>query len=193
MLFYTTDAGAVWSDFPVRGLFLPMLYRSLVYLSAGGSVAGDDMEAGSSLQLLIQGLDAGTEIVLENAEGESFIPDQREVFGGHVVTLEGPFLLPGTYDVVGAGQLVQKVVVHPPTAESDLALSDPATVQPHIQEVTGAETGIVDVCVTAAEPLEHQLRAARTGVELWNVFLGLALIFLLAEMVVARQFRPEAA
>ena len=80
MLFYTTDAGAVWSDFPVRGLFLPMLYRSLVYLSAGGSVAGDDMEAGSSLQLLIQGLDAGTEILLENADGESFIPDQREVF-----------------------------------------------------------------------------------------------------------------
>lgn len=192
-LFYTIDAGAVWSDFPVRGLFLPMLYRSLVYLSAGGSVAGDDMEAGSALQLLIQGLDAGTEIRLENADGASFIPDQREVFGGHVVSLEGPFLLPGTYDVLGAGELVQQVVVHPPSTESDLALSDPESIREHIQEVTGAETGVVDVGVTAAEPLEQQLRAARTGVELWNVFLGLALIFLLAEMVVARQFRPEAA
>jgi hypothetical protein len=193
MLFYTIDAGALWSDFPVRGLFLPMLYRSLVYLSAGGSVAGPQMEAGSSLQLLIQGLDAGTEIRLENGDGESFIPDQREVFGGHVVSLEGPFMLPGTYDVLGAGTLVQQVVVHPPTSESDLALSDPESVQDHVREVTGAEIGVVDVGLAAAEPLEQQLRAARTGVELWNVFLGLALIFLLAEMVVARQFRPEAA
>lgn len=193
MLFYAVDAGAIWSDFPVRGLFLPMLYRSLVYLSSGGSVAGDDMEAGSSLQLLIQGLDAGVEIRLENADGESFIPDQREVFGGHVVSLDGPFLIPGTYDVLGAGQLVRKVIVHPPAAESDLTLSDPASLEPHIREITGAETGVVNVGLNAEQPLEQQVRAARTGVELWNVFLGLALIFLLAEMVVARQFRPEAA
>lgn len=193
MLMYTIDAGARWSDFPVRGLFLPMLYRSLVYLSAGGSVSGDEMEAGSALQLLIQGLDAGTEIRMESADGASFIPEQREVFGGHVVSLEGPFFLPGTYDVRSGDELLRKVIVHAPGSESDLALADPNQVQTHIAELTEQEVAVMQVGLTSAEPLEEQLRAARTGVELWNVFLGLALIFLLAEMVVARQFRPEAA
>jgi len=193
MLMYTIDAGARWSDFPVRGLFLPMLYRSLVYLSAGGSVSGDEMEAGSALQLLIQGLDAGTEIRMESVDGASFIPEQREVFGGHVVSLEGPFFLPGTYDVRSGDELLRKVIVHAPGSESDLALADPNQVQTHIAELTEQEVAVMQVGLTSAEPLEEQLRAARTGVELWNVFLGLALIFLLAEMVVARQFRPEAA
>lgn len=193
ILFYATEAGASWSDFPVRGLFLPMLYRSLVYLSVGGSVTGEDMEAGASMQLLLQGVDPGDEIRILNAGGDSFIPEQREVFGGHVVTLAGAFFLPGSYDIVAGEDVMRRVVVHPPTAESDLALADPARVADHLSGLTGTEVGVMEVGATSGAPLEEQLRAARTGVELWNVFLGLALIFLLAEMVVAKQFRPEAA
>lgn len=193
ILFYATEAGASWSDFPVRGLFLPMLYRSLVYLSAGGSVTGDDMEAGSSIQLLLQGVDTGVEIQVRNSDGESFIPEQREVFGGHVITLSGSFFLPGSYDVLAGEEVLRRVVVHPPGAESDLALADPVSVAQHFSELTGTEVGVMEVGLTSGAPLQEQLSAARTGVELWNVFLGLALIFLLAEMVVAKQFRPEAA
>jgi hypothetical protein len=193
ILFYATEAGATWSDFPVRGLFLPMLYRSLVYLSAGGSVMGDQMEAGASLQLLMQGVDPGVEIRIENRDGDSFIPEQRDVFGGNVVTLEGPFFLPGSYDVTASGVVERRIVVHPPASESDLALADPETISDHFSSLTDADVGVMNVGLVSGAPLEEQLRAARTGVELWNVFLGLALIFLLAEMVVAKQFRPEAA
>ena len=193
ILFYATEAGATWSDFPVRGLFLPMLYRSLVYLSAGGSVMGDQMEAGSSIQLLMQGVDPGVEIRIENGQGDSFIPEQREVFGGNVVTLEGPFFLPGSYDVMAGGSVERRIVVHPPATESNLALADPESMTAHFASLTDADVGVMEVGLVSGTPLEEQLRAARTGVELWNVFLGLALIFLLAEMVVAKQFRPEAA
>jgi len=192
MLLFATEAGASWSDFPVRGLFLPMLYRSLVYLSAGGSIMGDAMEAGSSLQLLLQGIDPGVEVRVRNETGETFIPEQRDVFGGVVTTLTGAYFLPGSYDVVAGDDVLRRVVVHPPTAESDLALAEPEAIADHLSALTGADVSIMEVGVTSGAPLEEQLRAARTGVELWNVFLGLALIFLLAEMVVAKQFRPEA-
>ncbi len=193
LFLFATEAGASWSDFPVRGLFLPMLYRSLVYLSAGGSVMGDEMEAGSSMQLLIQGLESGQEVRVVDAQGATFIPEQRNVFGGTVVTLEGGFFLPGTYDLLAGDEDLQRVVVHPPATESDLALARPEEMREHLSGLSGIDVGVMEVGLTSGEALGEQLRAARTGVELWNVFLGLALIFLLAEMWVAKQFRPEAA
>ena len=193
LLLYAVEAGVSWSDFPVRGLFLPMLHRSLVYLSAGGSVVGEAMEAGASLQLLLQGIDPGVEIRVRNRDGEVFIPEQREVFGGVVTTLGGAFFLPGSYDVMAGSEMVRRVLVHPPALESDLALADPEVAADHLSDLTAAQVDIVKVGVASGAPLDEQLRAARTGVELWNVFLALALVFLLAEMVVSKHFRPEAA
>lgn len=191
ILLYSVEAGTTWSDFPVRGLFLPMLYRSLVYLSAGASVAGEAMEAGGSLQVLLQGLDSGAEVTVVDSTGTSFIPEQRDVFGGKVVSLEGDFFLPGVYDVTAGNDIQRRVIVHAPRAESDLKLADPQDLAAHLAGLTDAAVNVMDVSLAAGAPLEEQLREARTGVELWNVFLGLALVFLLAEMVVARQFRPE--
>ena len=193
LLMVATEAGVSWSDFPVRGLFLPILYRSLVYLSAGGSLAGDAMEAGSSLQLLVQGVDPGVEIRVRNGNGETFIPEQREVFGGIVTTLSGPYFLPGIYDVMAGEDIERRVIVHPSAAESDLTLADPDAVADQLSTLTATQVGVMEVGMTSGAPLEEQLRTARTGLELWNAFMGLALLFLLAEMVVAKQYRPEAA
>ncbi|MDA0874307.1 MAG: hypothetical protein O3C45_04510, partial [Bacteroidetes bacterium] len=193
LLLFSVEAGASWSDFPVRGLFLPMLHRALVYLSAGASVMGETMETGSSMQLLLQGVASGVQITVQDSTGTSFLPEQRDVFGGKVLTLAGPFFQPGVYDVLEGADTRRRVVVHPPAPESDLALMDPDEAAAHLATLTDAEVAVLDVSVSSAAPLEEQLREARTGVELWNVFLALALAFLLAEMVVSRQFRPEAA
>ena len=151
------------------------------------------MEAGSSLQLLVQGVDPGVEIRVRNGNEETFIPEQREVFGGIVTTLSGPYFLPGSYDVMAGEDIQRRVIVHPPAAESNLTLADPKTVADQLSALTATQVGVMEVGMTSGAPLEEQLRAARTGLELWNVFMGLALLFLLAEMVVAKQYRPEAA
>ena len=39
--------------------------------------------------------------------------------------------------------------------------------------------------------LADAVATMRSGVELWNVFLGVALVFLLAEMLVSRLWKPE--
>jgi len=145
------------------------------------------------VQLLLQGIDPGVEIRVRNRDGEVFIPEQREVFGGVVTTLGGAFFLPGSYDVMAGSEMVRRVLVHPPALESDLALADPEAAADHLSDLTAAQVDIVKVGVASGVPLDEQLRAARTGVELWNVFLALALVFLLAEMVVSKHFRPEAA
>lgn len=193
VLFYSVEAGASWSDMPVRGLFIPLLYRSLYYLSATGSVSGEEMIAGGSLQLLLPDVSSGTTITVHDESGLEFIPDQRDVFGGVVLNLSGSFFLPGLYDLMDQDRMVRRIAVQAPSAESDLALERPEAVREHFASLTDAEVGIMDVALSGAVPLEEQLRAARTGVELWNVFLGLALLFLVLEMVVSKHFRPEAA
>ncbi len=193
VLFYSVEAGASWSDMPVRGLFIPLLYRSLYYLSATGSVSGEEMIAGGSLQLLLPDVSSGTTITVRDESGLEFIPDQRDVFGGVVLNLSGSFFLPGLYDLMDQDRMVRRIAVQAPSAESDLALERPEAVREHFASLTDAEVGIMDVALSGAVPLEEQLRAARTGVELWNVFLGLALLFLVLEMVVSKHFRPEAA
>ena len=74
-----------------------------------------------------------------------------------------------------------------------LRVADPDAVADQLSVLTTTQVGVMQVGMTSGAPLEEQLRAARTGLELWNVFMGLALLFLLAEMVVAKQYRPEAA
>jgi len=193
VLMYTVEAGTNWSDFPVRGLFIPMLYRSLYYLSATGSVSGDEMIAGSTMQLLLSGNSADASLSVRDEAGQEFIPDQRSVFGGVVLNLGGPFFLPGTYDILSSGQTLRRFVVHPPVAESDLALVDPEDAAAHLSQLSSTDVSVMDLTLTGSASLEEQLRAARTGLELWNVFLGLALLFLVLEMLVAKHFRPEAA
>jgi len=193
VLFYTVEAGTTWSDFPVRGLFIPMIYRSLYYLSATGSVSGDAMTAGSSMQLLLAGIDDNITLTVRDVSGQEFIPEQRRVFGGVVLNLTGSFFLPGTYEILAGGDVIRRIVVHLPVAESDLALADPEDVSEHLSQLSGSDVSVMDLTLTGSTTLEEQLRAARTGLELWNVFLGLALLFLVLEMLVAKHFRPEAA
>jgi hypothetical protein len=193
LLLFSVEAGASWSDFPVRGLFLPMMHRALVYLSAGASVTGETMEAASSLQVLLQGVASGVQVTVQDSTGTTFLPEQRDVFGGKVLTVSGSFFQPGVYDVLEGTTIRRRVVVHAPASESDLTLLDPEEAAAHLSTLTDADVAVLQVSMAAAAPLEEQLREARTGVELWNVFLALALAFLVAEMVVSRQFRPEAA
>ena len=89
--------------------------------------------------------------------------------------------------------VVRRIVVHPDPAESNLALSDPTDAESMLESQMDADITILDLSLTGASSLDDQLRMARSGIELWNVFLGLALIFLLLEMLVAKHWRPESA
>ncbi|MBT3450257.1 MAG: VWA domain-containing protein [Bacteroidetes Order II. Incertae sedis bacterium] len=193
VLMFGVEAGVRWSDLPVRGLFVPLLYRSLYYLSATASVSGESMLTGSGMQLRLAGVPGATRITIRDEAGQEFVPEQRTVLGAVVAELTGSFFIPGTYDVLVNNDVVRRIVVHPDPAESNLALSDPTDAESMLESQMDADITILDLSLTGASSLDDQLRMARSGIELWNVFLGLALIFLLLEMLVAKHWRPESA
>ncbi len=180
-----------WSDLPVRGLFVPLLYRSVYYLSAGGSVAGEQLVAGRPSELRLSGLAPGTSLRLVGPDGAEVAPDQRSLFGATLLQVGRTLDVPGVYDVKAGDRLVRRVAVNVDPAESDLRTVGADSAAAQLQSVLG--TSVQPVTGEGDEAVAEALRTQQVGTEIWNVFLLLALGFLVAEMLVASQWRPETA
>lgn len=180
-----------WSDLPVRGLFVPLLYRSVYYLSAGGSVAGEQLVAGEPGELRISGIAPGTSLRLVGPDGAEVAPEQRSLFGATLLQVGSTLDTPGVYDVRAENRLVRRVAVNVDPAESDLRAATPDSAASHLQAVVDAP--VQSVSGTDSDEVAETLRTQQAGTEIWNVFLLLALVLLVTEMLVASQWRPETA
>jgi len=182
-----------WSDLPLRGLFVPLLYRSAQYLAAGSSVQGDQFLLGMPGELRLSDVDPNTPVYLDTPDGERFLPDQRRVFGATLVQLGTDIAVPGLYDVGQGEGLLRRVAFNLAPRHSDLRRAAPADAAERLSDVLGTPVQVLDIAEGGVEQISRALTEQRRGVELWNVFLLLSLLFLVAEMAVARQWRPEAA
>ncbi len=192
------DAGTAWSDLPVRGIFPPLLHRSMVYLSTT-SATDTGARIGDRLTLSLPRASgvARREFVVIAPDGteERVIPQVR---AGALVFTPSPAEMPGLYVVRDAraarsgtsSATLQAAAVNPRTEESDLA---PATAA--MTTSCAASCGINDDrCTTVYDTgaLERTVGEARYGVELWQAFLLIALACAAFEMVIARTTRATA-
>ena len=180
-----------WSDLPVRGLFVPLLYRSVYYLSASTSVAGKQLVAGRPAELRVTGVAPAASLRLVGPEGLELRPEQRNLFGATLLILDTAPVTPGAYAVQDGATQVQRIAINSAPVESNLRPAPPATAAQTLQAATGAS--VQAVSEAGSTDLAEALRTRRAGVEIWNVFLALALGALLAEMGVARLWTPERA
>ncbi|MBT8400882.1 MAG: BatA and WFA domain-containing protein [Rhodothermia bacterium] len=188
-LFIATLPDPAWSTLPVRGLFVPLLFRSIHYLASGDAAAVGEVVFGRDREVRIAGTMAGEQVTIRMDEVE-MVPPQRSVFGGTLVTIGSGLQSPGVIDVVVGDEVVRRVAVNADPAEFDLQLLDVAEAA---QRLGGEDAGVAALQQGAERTsLSDTVRVLRTGVELWNVFLMLALAFLLAEMLVSRHWNPEA-
>ncbi len=181
-----------WSDLPTRGLFVPLLYRALYYLTAGESVAGEGLVAGRPGELRIAGAPPGEPLRLVGPDGTETTPEQAERFGAVLLETDASLRAPGVYDVVAGDSLVRRVALNPDRAESDLSTLVPDEAAERLGDALGQSVQVFRAGEGGAQGVAEALRTERAGLEIWNVFLLLALGFLVAEMLVARQWQPEA-
>jgi hypothetical protein len=180
-----------WSDLPVRGLFIPLLYRSVYYLSAGASVSGEQLVAGEPGEFRITGLAPGTLLRLVGPKEAEVAPEQRSLFGATLLRVGRTLDVPGVYDVRAGERLVRRVAVNVDPAESDLRTATPDSAAAALRSVLGAS--VQSLGGTEEADVAETIRTQRAGTEIWNLFLLLALLFLVAEMLVASQWQPETA
>ncbi len=179
-----------WSDLPVRGLFVPLLHRAIYYLASGASAAGEALVAGQGGALRVAGASAQAPVRLLGPEGDEYAPQQQRVFGAVLLDVGRALRTPGVYDVRQEGRLLRRVALNLDVPESDLAALDAERAAEQLSEKTGAAVHVLD---PGAGSVAQALHAEQIGTEIWNVFLLLALGFLVTETVVARRWQPEAA
>jgi hypothetical protein len=179
-----------WSDLPVRGLFIPLLYRSVYYLSAGESVAGEQLTVGQPGELRVTGVPETETVRLVGPDGNERTPEQRNLFGATLLQLGAATRAPGIYDVQAGETLVRRVAFNLDARESDLRTATPDDAASALSDALGHPVRTLDPRSdgpSVAETIEQR----RVGTEIWNVFLLLALGLLVTEMLVASQWKPE--
>jgi len=188
-----TAPDVTWSDLPVRGLFIPLLYRSIYYLSAGESVQGDQLLVGKESELRLTGVPEGATLRLIAPGGEEIMPEQRSLFGAVLLQTDASLRIPGIYDVFAGETRVRRIALNLDSRESNLQPYAPEEAVERLADATGLPVRVLDPGPGGAGGVIATIEAERTGIELWNVFLLFALLFMIAEMLVSMQWRPETA
>jgi len=200
VLLFSVEAGLAWSDFPVKGLFAPLLHRAALYLCAG-SENQQTFTVGDPLKLSIHMRSAadGAHYILRVPSGTDERIAPRFISSTGTALFEASHTTEaGIYELrlasgESAGQqsdngvLLQAAAVNVDPAESDLR---PATAGE--LDTFWSRIGISPDQTTILESTDKigpTILDARFGTELWKYCVGLALILAFLEMVVSRVAR----
>lgn len=189
MLVSAVGPSLAWSDLPTRGLFVPLLYRSVYYLSAEASPLGAQLVAGWPEEVRVSGVSPDASLRLVGPQDFESVPEQRSLFGATLLQIGSELRTPGVYDVRAGDQLVRRLAINVNPAESDLRPVSADSAAALLQSTLDVPVNVLQEA--EAEAVANALRTRQAGTEIWNVLLLLALGFLVAEMLVASQWRPE--
>jgi hypothetical protein len=165
----------------------------MYYLSSVESVTGEELVIGKPGELRLAGVSDSELMGLVAPDGEEFAPEQRNVLGALLLEFDESLQKPGIYEVKSGDALVRRIAFNLDVRESDLAVLDRDEAVEQLEAMASGPVRLLDTSASGGVTrVMEALQEERTGVELWNVFLLLALIFMIAEMLVAKQWRPEA-
>ncbi|MBI3005179.1 MAG: BatA domain-containing protein [Ignavibacteriales bacterium] len=194
VLLFSVAANLEWSDFPVKGLFVPLLHRALSYLT----------QDQSSMEVHL----VGDEVRVKNIRSTAAVftvqdPRRNEfslrptVRGAEKALRVAETSLPGVYAVKSGGDVVGKFAVNVNPDESQTEKADEKALLTLLARA-GVEPSSVFTVQSRAE-LPRVVAESRFGVELWKHFLLAALVVGIIEMFVAKdrkeltEFTPERA
>jgi hypothetical protein len=148
-----------WGNLPGRALFLPLLHQTVRYLSLRTEPPADF---------------AVGDLLPTTADETVTLPDGTTVAGGGDLTA----LLPGFYRVGTPGGPARVLTVNPPLAEADAATVTPDEVRAALVTPMDAGTDGGRVGLAAAPVADRGL---------WQVLLGILLLLLVTELLVANR------
>ena len=181
VLLFSVAANTEWSDLPLKGLFVPLVYRSLAYLV---------QEATMEHSLLV---DEETTIHLRKAVPPKLTvtkPDGMQIFiNPQQVVAERSIRfsdneLPGLYTVASGDLILDKFVVNVDPDESNTMPSDEKHRDSMFRRIGIADNSIH--IVNQMQEVQRIITESRLGTELWKQFLITALFIAIIEMLVAR-------
>jgi hypothetical protein len=175
-----------WSDFPMKGVFVPLLHRSILYL-ARQETRSDETLPGS--EVVIRSSVATNSVwTIRNPEKVDIAAMPALQAFQQTLRFSATDQL-GIYTVYARDKTLQKFVVNLDPRESQTRKATSAGINSLLQQL-GIESSSVHE-VHHAEDLERTVLESRFGVELWKYLLMLALIVGIIELLVARSTKRQ--
>ncbi len=182
MLAFAASPDLRWSDFPFKGIFLPLLNRAMFYLAAREDNALA-LKVGASTEVTISNPLAGDQLFeLRGPEDSMQRIVPKALPSGLVFPIEA-LELPGLYTLNSGQDVLRAIAVNTDPVESDLARADNT-----MRKDFFARLGITQISDLGAEVnVQQAVTQLRFGVELWKYMLALAILCAILEMLVARE------
>jgi hypothetical protein len=182
VLLFSVAANTEWSDFPVKGLFVPLLHRSLAYL-AREPFTEQSLLVGEEATRHLRTSGTGKLIITKPGNVQIFLTSQQE--GAEKTIRFSDDDSPGIYAVSSEHDIIDKFAVNMDPDESNTIPSDENHRSALLKRL-GIEERTVHF-VSQPQEAQRLIRESRLGAELWKQFLIAALVIALIEMFVARE------
>jgi hypothetical protein len=196
VLVFAVEGGTEWSDFPLKGIFVPLMHRAVAYL-ASPSEADTGVLVGSPVRFALPSRTSepgGYRITSPSGIEERVAP--RSTSGGSLIEFSSsPTAETGVYslraddaDHSNSPIIAARAVVLS-ESEGDLrpASDDELAAfwkRHHVEPVTVKN-------LSPDTAFEATVQQSRFGVELWKYLAALALLLAIAEMLIGREGKQE--
>lgn len=172
LIVFSTSFDITWSDMEINGLFLPLLYRSFYHAAQNKNPVQGMQNIGNNITFVIPGATINKNYMIQNPAGKRFtvIPKPVEnnlLFNG------GKSNEDGFYTLLDDNKPVTTIAVNHSSAEFK---------KPYINDDDLA----FKIKSLNNDNFIEQIQSSRVGFELWFIFLVLAFLMLLAEMLIIK-------
>ncbi len=176
ILVFTSAPDERWSDFCFKGLFAPLVYRSMAYMTQHHENQQQTFFVGNELNTLLRVAAQDVEVTLPDNER---VKAPVNVAGQNYQVRVPATPLPGFYSLWNKGARLQVWPVNFNAAElSTSPLS--------VEKLAAASGAMSLVELPAQQDLRASIQQARYGSELWPLFLLAAIIAMIIEMILYR-------
>jgi hypothetical protein len=199
VLFFSVAPTLRWSDFPLKGIFAPLIYRAGLY-TLSHEEENTSFTAGDEPIITLhspQALSGTRQFTLTSPDGldEAIHPSAQPTHGDGITVSTVFHLnrtdLPGIYQIKNGPSLLSMFAVNVDPLESDARLMNPEQLTTAADSILKG-SGRVHILQRGAG-MQATILQTRYGVELWRYCVILAIIMALLEMVLARDSRKGTA
>lgn len=179
-LFITSATDLAWSNWPIKGLFVPLINRTVNYLYFKNHDGEKIYTTGKPVEIRLTST-SGDEIVVKDPNGVELIPKLKQL--GEDLLASIPLAeLPGTYNLSQRGEIKSMVDVN--IDGGDLVFERISKKKLNELFPTGDY-----LIAEARDNIENIILQSRYGTELWKWLIFGVLLLLVAEIFIGQSHR----
>ncbi|MBL7995138.1 BatA domain-containing protein [bacterium] len=179
-LLFLSAADLSWNDWPLKGIFVPLINRSIHYLYSRNYGIKESYNSGDPIELRLNAASGGN-ISLTDPTGVELRPKIKQIGGGIVISGQTAEM-PGTYKVLDRGELEVMFDVNVADDPFGYRKLDHAK----LQEIISSQHYEI---VQASDDISSVILQSRYGTELWKWFVLGVLLLLITETLISQSHR----